>query len=80
MTTPLPDDHPRALEPQSDPGSRSKAAKEKLAEDGRRHTHPEHREPEKYKPPFGQLHQNKRVDGPPDGRNHQALNDRNEQI
>ncbi|KAH8666645.1 hypothetical protein BX600DRAFT_511563 [Xylariales sp. PMI_506] len=42
--------------------------------------HPEDREPDKFKPPFGQLHQRKRVDSPPDGRNHADLNARDRNI
>ncbi|KAI1739291.1 hypothetical protein F4680DRAFT_142211 [Xylaria scruposa] len=41
-----------------------------------KYAHPEHLHPEEYKPEFGQLHKRKRVDGPPDGRNHQSLSDR----
>ncbi|KAI0450588.1 hypothetical protein F5B21DRAFT_422564 [Xylaria acuta] len=41
-----------------------------------KYAHPEHKNPEEFKPAFGQLHKQKRVDGPPDGRHHQALTDR----
>ncbi|KAI0436707.1 hypothetical protein F4803DRAFT_572016 [Xylaria telfairii] len=41
-----------------------------------KYAHPEHKSPEEFKPAFGQLHKQKRVDSPPDGRNHQALSDR----
>ncbi|KAI0401036.1 hypothetical protein F4802DRAFT_619208 [Xylaria palmicola] len=43
---------------------------------GRKYVHPEHEHPETFKPAFGQLHQAKRVDSPPDGRHHQSLSDR----
>ncbi|KAI1365714.1 hypothetical protein F5Y08DRAFT_171149 [Xylaria arbuscula] len=42
----------------------------------RKYMHPEHKDPETFKPAFGQLHQPKRVDSAPDGRNHQAMSDR----
>ncbi|KAK8097940.1 uncharacterized protein PG998_013426 [Apiospora kogelbergensis] len=66
----------------SDPAAKARARKEELAASGGqpKHIHPEHLDPETYKPAFGRQHQRKRVDGPPDGRNHQALNDRNANI
>ncbi|KAI1111361.1 hypothetical protein F5Y14DRAFT_315001 [Nemania sp. NC0429] len=43
----------------------------------RRHVvHPEDEDPKNFKPAFGQVHQQKRVDMPPDGRHHQALHDK----
>ncbi|KAI0483262.1 hypothetical protein GGR56DRAFT_686505 [Xylariaceae sp. FL0804] len=41
-----------------------------------RYLHPEHKEPEKFKPPPGVAHPAKRNDGPPDGRNHENLSNR----
>ncbi|TGJ84312.1 hypothetical protein E0Z10_g4470 [Xylaria hypoxylon] len=41
-----------------------------------KYVHPEHENPDEFKPAFGQLHKQKRVDTPPDGKNHQALSDR----
>lgn len=38
--------------------------------------HPEHVDQEDSKPAFGRMHQQKRVDMPPDGRHHQSLQDR----
>ncbi|KAI1813317.1 hypothetical protein GGS20DRAFT_489799 [Poronia punctata] len=56
-----------------------KKAEEEDEHGGPRYLHPEMRDPDKYKPPFGQLHAKKRVDGPPDGRNHQNMSDRQRQ-
>ncbi|KAI1341344.1 hypothetical protein F5Y15DRAFT_353834 [Xylariaceae sp. FL0016] len=62
-----------------DPAERSRARKE-AGDDGKpKYTHPEHENPEEFKPPFGQQHKRKRVDGPPDDRNHQSLADRQRQ-
>ncbi|KAK8069700.1 hypothetical protein PG994_006316 [Apiospora phragmitis] len=68
--------------PDLDPAGKTRASKEALEAAGgqRKHTHPEHLDPETFKPAFGRQHQRKRVDGPPDGRNHQALNERNQNI
>ncbi|KAI1847639.1 hypothetical protein JX265_000877 [Neoarthrinium moseri] len=65
-----------------DPAERARLAKEKLAaNDGKvKYEHPEHLEPDKYKPAFGRVHERKRVDGPPDGRNHQELHDRQKHL
>ncbi|ORY62529.1 uncharacterized protein BCR38DRAFT_486799 [Pseudomassariella vexata] len=79
-STPFPDDPAKIpTPPQLDPVARFRNAKEANA-NGRKHLHPEHLEPEVYKPAFGRVHQRKRVDGPPDGRNHKDLNDRNKWI
>ncbi|KAI5926884.1 hypothetical protein F4810DRAFT_653963 [Camillea tinctor] len=40
-----------------------------------KYRHPEHEDPE-LKAPFGQVHKRKRVDGPPDDRNHKSLSER----
>ncbi|KAK6851277.1 hypothetical protein PG990_007828 [Apiospora arundinis] len=65
-----------------DPADKARARKEEIAAAGGqpKHMHPEDEDPATYKPGFGRQHQRKRVDGPPDGRNHQALNDRNQNI
>ncbi|KAM0807400.1 hypothetical protein AB5N19_07740 [Seiridium cardinale] len=79
---PLPDGHPTAASPNTDPAGKARAAKEQAQErDGKvKYEHPEDRDPEKFKPEFGRLHERKRVDGPPDGRNHQELHDRQRQL
>ncbi|KAI0017665.1 hypothetical protein F4780DRAFT_584215 [Xylariomycetidae sp. FL0641] len=46
--------------------------------DAPKYKHPEHEDP-KFRARFGEPHAQKRVDSPPDGRNHQALQDRNRQ-
>jgi hypothetical protein len=63
-----------AANPELDPAARKKAAKE-TEDSSPKYIHPEHRDDE-LQAPFGQLHKKKRVDGPPDDRNHQSLNDR----
>ncbi|KAI0863260.1 hypothetical protein F4860DRAFT_79628 [Xylaria cubensis] len=61
--------------PNLDPAAASKRRHEN--ESGQaKYAHPEHLNPEEYKPEFGRLHKQKRVDGPPDARNHQTLSDR----
>lgn len=52
------------------------AARKRAMKDGTVYAHPEMQYPDDFKPAFGQLHQRKRVDGPPDGRHHQAMQDR----
>ncbi|KAI0966780.1 hypothetical protein F4678DRAFT_266261 [Xylaria arbuscula] len=61
--------------PNLDPAARKRerAANEP---DERKYMYPEHKNPEEFRPAFGQLHKQKRVDTPPDGKHHQALNDR----
>ena len=68
--------------PDLDPAGDTRAKKEASAAAGGqpKHVHPEHEDPESFKPAFGRQHQRKRVDGPPDGRNHQALSERNQNI
>ncbi|KAK7942839.1 uncharacterized protein PG986_011952 [Apiospora aurea] len=68
--------------PDLDPAGKVRATKEETAANGgqSKHMHPEDRDPETFKPPFGLQHPRKRVDGPPEERNHQALNDRNRNI
>ncbi|TRX97743.1 hypothetical protein FHL15_001498 [Xylaria flabelliformis] len=61
--------------PNLDPAAASKRRHENES-DHARYAHPEHLNPEEYKPEFGRLHKAKRVDGPPDNRNHQTLSDR----
>ncbi|KAI1131753.1 hypothetical protein F5Y10DRAFT_233015 [Nemania abortiva] len=61
---------PRA--PNLDPA----AAKRARDETQRKYVHPEHENPDDYKPRFGEVHKHKRVDTPPDGRHHQSLSDR----
>ncbi|KAI1428211.1 hypothetical protein F5Y12DRAFT_711528 [Xylaria sp. FL1777] len=61
--------------PNLDPAAR-KRERDENEPDSRKYVHPEHENPEEFKPEFGQLHKQKRVDTPPDGRHHQALNDR----
>lgn len=79
---PLPDNYQAPAAPGTDPAGRARASKEELeARDGKlKYEHPEDREPEKFKPAFGQQHERKRVDGAPHGRNHQELHDRQRQI
>ncbi|KAI0486355.1 hypothetical protein F4859DRAFT_511346 [Xylaria cf. heliscus] len=63
--------------PNLDPAAAAKRNNRARSEPGQvKYAHPEHENPEDFKPAFGQLHKQKRVDGPPDGRNHQALADR----
>lgn len=63
-----------------DPAAAKRARNEKNEksenENELRRLHPEHEDPETFRPAFGQIHKQKRVDMPPDGRNHQALHDR----
>ncbi|KAK8116093.1 hypothetical protein PG984_012595 [Apiospora sp. TS-2023a] len=68
--------------PDLDPAAKARARKEEtLANGGQpKHMHPEDHDPAAFKPEFGRQHQRKRVDGPPDGRNHKDLNDRNRNI
>ncbi|KAK8045268.1 hypothetical protein PG993_005292 [Apiospora rasikravindrae] len=68
--------------PELDPAGKTRAKRaETEANDGKpKHMHPEDHHPELFKPEFGRQHMRKRVDGPPDERNHQALNDRNRNI
>ncbi|KAI0416075.1 hypothetical protein F5X98DRAFT_376055 [Xylaria grammica] len=61
--------------PNLDPAAAKRVRDENEPEE-RKYAHPEHKNPEEFKPAFGQLHQQKRVDMPPDGKNHQSLNDR----
>ncbi|KAI0535815.1 hypothetical protein GGR58DRAFT_503880 [Xylaria digitata] len=63
--------------PNLDPAAVKRARDEHEHEHGeRKYMHPEHRNPEDFKVPFGQLHKAKRVDEAPDGRNHQSLSGR----
>lgn len=82
IARPVPDNRMIAGPPQTDPASRVREYKEQLEARGGKvkYEHPEHREPERFKPAFGQVHERKRVDGPPDGRNHKELNDRQKHI
>jgi hypothetical protein len=64
---------------QSDPAKRAREKKENTPNSSQVIEHQEDREPEKFKVAFGQLHSQKRVDGAPDERNHQALSDKNRQ-
>ncbi|KAF7542035.1 hypothetical protein G7054_g144 [Neopestalotiopsis clavispora] len=77
-----PVDHPVPAVMNSDPAAKARAAKEAKEERGGtvKYEHPEDREPERYKPAFGRQHERKRVDGPPDGRNHAELHERQRQI
>ncbi|GAW25175.1 hypothetical protein SAMD00023353_0203020 [Rosellinia necatrix] len=61
--------------PNLDPAA-DKRRRGRRAEEQRRYAHPEHEDPAAFKPAFGLPHRHKRVDGPPDGRHHQALSDR----
>ncbi|KAI1259271.1 hypothetical protein F5Y18DRAFT_410270 [Xylariaceae sp. FL1019] len=65
-------------DPDSDPAAR-KRERAAVEEDGPKYLHPEQKNPEDYKPAFGQRHKVKRVDSPPDERNHQALQDKQRQ-
>ncbi|KAI0160282.1 hypothetical protein GGR57DRAFT_414562 [Xylariaceae sp. FL1272] len=65
-------------DPDSDPAAR-KRERAAVEEDGPKYLHPETKNPEDFKPAFGQLHKVKRVDSPPDERNHQALQDKQRQ-
>ncbi|ETS78047.1 hypothetical protein PFICI_10109 [Pestalotiopsis fici W106-1] len=71
-------DHPPPAALNSDPAARARAAREALEERGGKvkYEHPEDREPERFKPAFGRQHERKRVDGPPDGRNHHDLHEK----
>lgn len=60
--------------PTLNPAERSRTKREN-ERDTPQALHAEQEDPE-LKAPFGALHKAKRVDGPPDGRNHQALSDR----
>ncbi|KAI0102225.1 hypothetical protein GGR51DRAFT_562896 [Nemania sp. FL0031] len=60
------------LAPNLDPAAEKRAH----SEADRKYVHPEHENPDDYKPRFGEVHKHKRVDTPPDGRNHQSLSDR----
>ncbi|KAI1181873.1 hypothetical protein F5B17DRAFT_232770 [Nemania serpens] len=64
--------------PNLDPAAEKRARNETGSDSGRGTdpVHPEDKDPENFKPAFGQVHQQKRVDTPPDGRHHQALHDR----
>ncbi|KAF2965137.1 hypothetical protein GQX73_g8425 [Xylaria multiplex] len=64
--------------PNLDPAAAKRAREERELEHHgeRKYMHPEHRNPEDYKVPFGQIHKAKRVDEAPDGRNHQSLSER----
>ncbi|KAI8954831.1 hypothetical protein F4801DRAFT_452293 [Xylaria longipes] len=64
-----------ARAPNLDPAAHKRNRDENEA-DRVKYAHPEHENPEEFKPAFGQLHKPKRVDSPPDGRHHQALTDR----
>ncbi|KAK7931411.1 hypothetical protein PG985_002123 [Apiospora marii] len=68
--------------PDLDPAGKTRAKKEESAANGGqpKHMHPEDHDPAAFKPGFGRQHERKRVDGPPDARNHQELNDRNRNI
>ncbi|KAI1431588.1 hypothetical protein GGR50DRAFT_678803 [Xylaria sp. CBS 124048] len=63
--------------PGLDPAARSRERKE-VDDIGvpAKYAHPEHLDPEEFKPAFGLKHKQKRVDYPPDERHHQAMNDR----
>ncbi|KAI4604106.1 hypothetical protein KJ359_000234 [Pestalotiopsis sp. 9143b] len=78
----LPEGHHSPAELQSDPAARSRLAKEQLEARGGKvkYEHPEDREPERFKPAFGRQHERKRVDGPPEGRNHAELHERQRNI
>ncbi|KAH6647673.1 hypothetical protein BKA67DRAFT_649391 [Truncatella angustata] len=75
---PVPEDYPTPASPNLEPADRVRVGKERAeARNGQvKYEHPEDREPERFKPAFGRLHEKKRVDGPPHGRNHQELEDR----
>ncbi|KAI1756576.1 hypothetical protein F4782DRAFT_272013 [Xylaria castorea] len=72
---PIPQQSAEVRAPNLDPAA-AKRRRHENEHDRPRYAHPEHEHPEDYKPEFGQLHKAKRVDGPPDGRNHQSLSDR----
>ncbi|KAI1758998.1 hypothetical protein GGR53DRAFT_528192 [Hypoxylon sp. FL1150] len=61
--------------PDLDPAERIRSRRENES-DTPRPIHPEHEDPE-LKAPFGVVHKRKRVDGPPDDRNHASLSERN---
>ncbi|KAI0203927.1 hypothetical protein F4808DRAFT_416294 [Astrocystis sublimbata] len=61
--------------PDLDPAGRSRQRKENEP-DQAKYAHPEHIDPETYKPEFGRLHKPKRVDNPPDNQNHRALSEK----
>lgn len=77
----LPDNYTAPAAPSTDPAASVRATKDEAkARDGKaKYEHPEDREPEKFKPAFGRVHERKRVDGAPHGRNHQELMDRQRQ-
>lgn len=60
--------------PVLDPAERTRVKRENEP-DAPQQVHHEQEDPE-LKAPFGALHKAKRVDGPPDARNHQSLSDR----
>ncbi|KAI2635421.1 hypothetical protein GGS21DRAFT_81234 [Xylaria nigripes] len=65
--------------PNLDPGGKKRRQKEEGTAPsigGTKYMHPEHKDPEAFKPGFGIPHKRKRVDEIPDGRHHQTLNDR----
>ncbi|KAH9888189.1 hypothetical protein F4778DRAFT_410940 [Xylariomycetidae sp. FL2044] len=63
--------------PALDPAAKKREKKE--TEPGTpKYKHPEHEDPE-LQASFGRVHKQKRVDGPPDDRNHQSLQDRQRQ-
>ncbi|KAI1496575.1 hypothetical protein F5X99DRAFT_399905 [Biscogniauxia marginata] len=61
--------------PLLDPGLKTREKRE-AEPSAPKYKHAEDDDPE-LKAPFGQVHKRKRVDGPPDERNHQSLSDRN---
>ncbi|KAI1775642.1 hypothetical protein F4818DRAFT_440919 [Hypoxylon cercidicola] len=61
--------------PVSDPAGKKRARRENEP-DTPQALHPEQQDPE-LKAPFGAVHKPKRVDGPPDDRNHGSLSERN---
>lgn len=63
--------------PVLDPAEKARMKRENEVDTPRR-VHPEHQDPE-LKAPFGVLHKPKRVDGPPDDRNHGSMSERNKQ-
>ncbi|KAI0523764.1 hypothetical protein F5B22DRAFT_415648 [Xylaria bambusicola] len=64
-----------SIRPNLDPAAR-KRDRDSHESDEPKYVHPEHKNPDEFKSAFGQLHQQKRVDSPPDRRHHQALNDK----
>ncbi|KAI0173369.1 hypothetical protein GGR52DRAFT_571882 [Hypoxylon sp. FL1284] len=58
-----------------DPAERARTKRENAPSEPA-HVHPEHHDPD-LKAPFGVVHKQKRVDDPPDDRNHGALSERN---